>query len=398
MEMRAKRNSRAPGGVRYGPEMRILVAGGGVAGLTLCGLLERRGFSPVLAERARGFGSVGYVIVVWPSGSRILKGLGLYEKLRDAGCEFTGYDISNSAGEMINRYSIDPVVEKYGPIISVYRPDLINILKDAVNPDSVRLDAEIVSLEQDEDGVTAVFGDGTRETYDLVVGCDGIRSAVRGAAFGEVPLSYSGMSGWGFWVSPGLCATDSIVEYWGRGRFLGIWPTRGRLAVFTSVRTRRGGRERVDARVENIRRAFAGFGGVVPEILRDLGDPRDIYYDEYSDIRMKRWSRGRVVLVGDSAHAVLPSAGTGASMAMESAAVLAEELCRTDSRHLASALELYESRRRTRVEKVQNRSRLMGKFMYTKSETLSSLRNCAMKICSSKQLFRYWDDMLRDPI
>ena len=231
-----------------------------------------------------------------------------------------------------------------------------------------------------------------------MVGCDGIRSAVRGAAFGEVPLSYSGMSGWGFWVSPGLCATDSIVEYWGRGRFLGIWPTRGRLAVFTSVRTGRGGRDRVDARVENIRRAFAGFGGVVPDILRGLGDPRDIYYDEYSDLRMKRWSRGGVVLVGDSAHAVLPSAGTGASMAMESAAVLAEELCRTDSRHLASALELYESRRRSRVEKVQNRSRLMGKFMYTKSETLSSLRNCAMKICSSKRIFRYWDDMLRDPI
>lgn len=397
-EMKAKRNSRAAGGVRYGPEMRILVAGGGIAGLTLCGLLERRGFSPVLAERAPGFGSVGYVIVVWPSGSRILKGLGLYEKLRAASREFTCYNISNSDGETINRYSIDPVVEKYGPIMSVYRPDLISILKEAVNPDSVRLGAEIVSLERDEGGVTAVFGDGTRETYDLVVGCDGIRSAVRRAAFGEVPLSYSGMSGWGFWVRPDLCGTDGIVEYWGKGKFLGIWPTRGRLAVFTSVRAPAGGRDRVDARVENIRRAFAGFGGVVPDILRGLGDPRDIYYDEYSDLRMKRWSRGGVVLVGDSAHAVLPSAGTGASMAMESAAVLAEELCRTDSGHLASALELYESRRRSRVEKVQNQSRLMGKFMCTESETLSVLRNCAMRICSGKRLFRYWDDMLRDPI
>lgn len=390
----------APRGVRYGPDMKILIAGGGVAGLTLCGLLERRGFSPVLAERAPGFGSVGYVIVVWPSGSRILKGLGLYEKLRDAGRCFTSYNISNSAGEIINRCSVDPVVEKYGPIISVYRPDLINILREAVSPGSIRMDARVVSIAQDDDGVTAVFGDGTREEYDLVVGCDGIRSAVRGATFGEVPLAYSGMSGWGFWVSPDICGTDDgIAEYWGRGRFLGIWPTRGRLAVFTSVRTAPGARDRVDARAENIRRAFAGFGGVVPDILRGLGDPRDIHYDEYSDLRMKRWSRGRVVLVGDSAHAVLPSAGTGASMAMESAAVLAEELCRTDSAHLASALERYESRRRSRVEKVQNQSRLVGKFMYTESGALSALRDGAMKIFSGERFFfRYWDDMLKGPI
>lgn len=390
----------APRGVRYGPDMKILIAGGGVAGLTLCGLLERRGFSPVLAERAPGFASVGYVIVVWPSGSRILKGLGLYEKLRDAGRCFRSYNISNSAGEIINRCSVDPVVEKYGPVISVYRPDLINILKEAVSPGSIRMDARVVSISQDEGGVEAVFGDGTREEYDLVVGCDGIRSAVRGAAFGEVPLAYSGMSGWGFWVSPDICGTDDgIAEYWGRGRFLGIWPTRGRLAVFTSVRTARGARDRVDARAENIRRAFAGFGGVVPDILRGLGDPRDIHYDEYSDLRMKRWSRGRVVLVGDSAHAVLPSAGTGASMAMESAAVLAEELCRTDSAHLASALERYESRRRSRVEKVQNQSRLVGKFMYTESGALSALRDRAMKIFSGERFFfRYWDDMLRGPI
>ena len=396
--MKSGNSLSARRGVRYGPDMKILIAGGGVAGLTLCGLLERRGFSPVVVERAAGFGRVGYVIVVWPSGSRILKGLGLYERLRDAGRCFTSYNISNSAGEAINRYSIDPVVEKYGPIISVYRPDLIDVLKDAVSPGSIRMDARVVSIAQDEDGVEAVFGDGTRETYDLVVGCDGIRSAVRRAAFGNVVPAYSGMSGWGFWVSPDICGTDGIAEYWGRGRFLGIWPTRGRLAVFTSVRVAPGARDRVDERVESIRRNFGGFGGVVPDILRGLGDPGDIYYDEYSDLRMKRWSKGRVALVGDAAHAVLPSAGAGASMAMESAAVLAEELCRTDSAHLATALERYESRRRGRVEKVQSQSRLAAKFMYTESGALSALRDRVMKICSGRRLFRYWDDMLKDPI
>ena len=120
-------NGKGPN-IRYGPDMKILIIGGGVAGLTLAGLLERRGFTPRLVERAPAFGKVGYVIVIWPSGSRVLKGLGAYEKLLEEGCQFTNYYISNYQGEVIKTYSIDPVAEKYGPIISIYRPELIDTL------------------------------------------------------------------------------------------------------------------------------------------------------------------------------------------------------------------------------------------------------------------------------
>ena len=386
------------GRVRYGPDMKILIVGGGIAGLTLCGLLEQRGFRPTLAERAGGFGDVGYVIVVWPSGSRILKGLGLYELLKERGCAFSDYNISNYRGKIINSYTIDSVVEKYGPIISIYRPDLIEILTRAVSRDSIRMNTTVVSLEDTPEGVETVFSDGSAQTYDLVVGCDGIRSGVRKKVFGEVPLRYSGMSGWGFWVSPDLCSGEGIKEYWGKGKFLGMWPTLGRLAVFTSVKRKSGVCDTLDTRVENIRSNFSEFAGVVPEILRSLDDPRDIYYDEYNDLRMENWSRGRVVLVGDSVHAILPNAGAGASMAMESAAVLAEELCRTDSHNLAHAFWHYESRRKGRVNKVQNQSRIMGKFIYTESGALSSLRDYIVKAYSSRQLFRYWDSMLKDPL
>ena len=389
---------RSNGHIRYGPDMRVLIVGGGVAGLTLCGLLEQRGFQPTLIERAPEFGNVGYVIVVWPSGSRILKGLGLYERLREQGCAFTRYNISNYRGKVINSYTIDSVVEKYGPIISIYRPDLIDILMGAVSGDSIRMNTTVVSLADTDDGVETVFSDGSEGIYDLVIGCDGIKSKIRKDVFGDVPLRYSGMSGWGFWVNPDLCASEGIIEYWGRGKFLGIWPTRGRLAVFTSVRRKSGVADSVHTRIESIRRNFAEFGGVVPEILRGLDDPRDIYYDEYNDLRMDRWSLGRVVLVGDSVHAILPNAGAGVSMAMESAAVLAEELCRTDSVNLPHAFWQYESRRKSRVTKVQNQSRIMGKFIYTESGVLSSIRDYLVRAYSSRQLFRYWDNMLKDPL
>jgi 2-polyprenyl-6-methoxyphenol hydroxylase-like FAD-dependent oxidoreductase len=389
---------RSSGRIRYGPDMRVLIVGAGVAGLTLCGLLEQRGFRPTLVERAPRFGDVGYVIVVWPSGSRILKGLGLYELLRERGCAFTDYNISNYRGKVINSYTIDSVVEKYGPIISIYRPDLVDILRAAVSEDSIRMDTMVVSLADTDDGVETVFSDGSAGIYDLVIGCDGIRSKIRKDVFGEVPLRYSGMSGWGFWVNPDFCSHEGIIEYWGKGRFLGMWPTRGRLAVFTSVRRKSGVGDSVDTRIESIRRNFAEFGGVVPEILRGLDDPRDIYYDEYNDLRMDRWSRGRVVLVGDSVHAILPNAGAGVSMAMESAAVLAEELCRTDSVNLPHAFWQYELRRKSRVNKVQKQSRIMGKFIYTESGALSSIRDYMVRAYSSRQLFRYWDSMLKDPL
>jgi len=113
---------------------------------------------------------------------------------------------------------------------------------------------------------------------------------------------------------------------------------------------------------------------------------------------MNSWSCGRVVLVGDSVHAILPNAGAGVSMAMESAAVLAEELCRTDSVNFSHAFWQYESRRKARVNKVQNQSRIMGKFIYTESGILSSVRDYLVRVYSSRQLFRYWDSMLKDPL
>ena len=167
-----------------------------------------------------------------------------------------------------------------------------------------------------------------------------------------------------------------------------------------SLRTEAGVRDDVENRVETIRRHFAGFGGPVPEIMRSLDgcDPRTIHYGEYNDFHTSSWSRGRVVLLGDSAHAIMPIAGASLSMGMESASVLAEELCRTDSKFYAHALRQYESRRKNRVRRIQNHSRLIGKFMLTDSGPLSLMRNYAMKASSNSCIFKYWDSILSETI
>jgi len=384
--------------VKYGPEMRILVVGGGIAGLTLTGLLQQRGFKPTLVEQIPEHGTVGYVIVLWPSGSRILKGLGVYRSLLDVGLQFTTYNVSDEQGQMLHSYSVQNVTEKYGPMLSTYRPDLINVIKEAVDPDSIRMSTTVDKIDQTNDEVYVTFSDGTEETYDLVVGCDGVRSKTRDLVFGDVPLSYSGMTGWSFWVKPNIAKTLQIAEYWGTGKFFGIWPTKGRLSVFTSIRDNVQEPDPVESRIDRIQENFKNFGGLVPEILEGLNDPNEIFHGYYNDLRMKKWHKGRVVLVGDAAHAILPTAGGGVSMAMESAAVLVDELCRADSKYIEQAFESYITRRRSRVDKIQNQSRMMSKFAFADSRLVSSMRDFLMRFYSNKLHVRYWDSMLKEPI
>jgi len=384
--------------VRYGPEMRILVVGGGIAGLTLTGLLQQRGFKPTLVEQIPEYGTIGYVIVLWPSGSRILKGLGVYRSLLDVGLQFTTYNVSDERGQMLHSYSVQNVTEKYGPMLSTYRPDLINVIKEAVDPDSIRMSTTVDKIDQTNDEVYVTFSDGTEETYDLVVGCDGVRSKTRDLVFGDVPLSYSGMTGWSFWVKPNIAKTLQIAEYWGTGKFFGIWPTKGRLSVFTSIRDNVQEPDPVESRIDRIQENFRNFGGLVPEILESLDDPNEIFHGHYNDLRMKKWHKGRVVLVGDAAHAILPTAGGGVSMAMESAAVLVDELCRADSKYIEQAFESYITRRRSRVDKIQNQSRMMSKFAFADSRLVSSMRDFLMRFYSNKLHVRYWDSMLKEPI
>ena len=384
--------------VRYGPEMRILVVGGGIAGLTLTGLLQQRGFKPTLVEQIPEYGTIGYVIVLWPSGSRILKGLGVYRSLLDVGLQFTTYNVSDERGQMLHSYSVQDVIEKYGPMLSTYRPDLINVIKEAVDPDSIRMSTTVDKIDQTNDEVYVTFSDGTEETYDLVVGCDGVRSKTRDLVFGDVPLSYSGMTGWSFWVKPNIAKTLQIAEYWGTGKFFGIWPTKGRLSVFTSIRDNVQEPDPVESRIDRIQENFKNFGGLVPAILEGLNDPNEIFHGYYNDLRMKKWHKGRVVLVGDAAHAILPTAGGGVSMAMESAAVLVDELCRADSKYIEQAFESYITRRRSRVDKIQNQSRMMSKFVFADSRLVSSMRDFLMRFYSNKLHVRYWDSMLKEPI
>lgn len=388
-------NHSAP---RLPADMRVLIVGGGIAGLTLGALLKQQGMRPEIVERTQHYGGVGYVLALWPAGADILKGLGLYPALAEVGMPGATFEICGQHGRLLHRSSFAAVEERFGSAYLIERSRLLEILRGGAEGLSLRMGVSVDRLDQRDEEVRVTFSDGTAGTYDLVVGADGLRSRVRELAFGPVRPRYMGLTGWAFWLPPELLPAATAREYWGAGRFVGLYPAPGALCGFVAAPASEGTPDPVERRLDRLRATFAGFGGVVPAALASLDDPARIWHDDFLDLRMPTWHRGRVVLLGDSAHAMLPTAGIGASMAMESAAVLADELTRTDSRYVGRALERFHARRKPRVDKVQRESRLLGKTIEITSPAAVAIRDALMRRAPEATLSRAFSRMLQGPI
>jgi 2-polyprenyl-6-methoxyphenol hydroxylase-like FAD-dependent oxidoreductase len=202
------------------------------------------------------------------------------------------------------------------------------------------------------------------------------------------------MTSWAFWVSPSFDMPREVTEYWGASRFFGVYPAREVLCCFIAMTAPANLPDPADDRVARIRLHFRRLGGLVPRILGDLSRPEDIWHDDFYDLRLPRWYSGRVVLIGDASAAFLPTAGVGASMAMESAAVLADELTRTDSRLLNQALRHFVARRRARVDHIQRISRTLAGYMLVDSPFLAVVRNALLRVYPERQIRKSWGDLV----
>lgn len=367
--------------------MRILIVGAGIGGMTLAALLKQRGLQPTLIERAPNFDHAGYMLGLWPLGYRVLHGLGLYERFASECIECKQYEVRDNHGELVKNWSMASISDRFGPNLSCTRPQLIKLLYSAIDDLDLRFNTSVETLDDTGTTVNATLSDGARETFDLVVGADGIHSKVRQLIFGEQPYYHTNWGGWVWWVDINKVPEETFVEHWGAGRFFGIYPTTDGAGVYAGAPVADDFGQPGPGRNRQIRAQFAGMGELVDTCLESLpADSDDLFFWKLSDVRAKEWTRGRVVLLGDAAAGFLPTAGIGASMAMESAAVLADELSRTNTQFLEHALSLYVKRRKHRVESTQNDSRHLAKMMFIKSATVAHIRDVATKFYSLEQL------------
>lgn len=368
--------------------MKILIVGGGIAGLTLGALLKQREIETVIVERVREYDPVGYVLALWPLAGRILTGLQLSGQFESVSQILTDYQVCSHTGNVLNQYDVDEYFNRFGGMRSLMRAELINLLVSKLSADNIRMNTTVSELKETSDTVEVSFSDGTSDNFDMVVACDGLNSQIRELVFGKQAINYTGWSGWAWWLDPGIIEATLIREYWGKARFVGLYPAKSRLCSFLGMPRKVGHNVATDQTHKEIRQCFGTMGGVIPEILDHLPPAQSIVYLDFADIKLGQWHTDRVLLIGDAGQGILPTAGIGASMAMESASCLADELTRTNGRSIPYTIKYFMKRRAARVNRIQAESRKLANMMFLSNPVLCKIRDLSMPFYSKEALFK----------
>jgi 2-polyprenyl-6-methoxyphenol hydroxylase-like FAD-dependent oxidoreductase len=248
---------------------------------------------------------------------------------------------------------------------ALHRADLHRVLLEGAGGAELVTGATLNGLHEEGDAVHVQRSDGTRQDVDLVVGADGIRSAVRATVLGDAAaVRYAGYTCWRL-VVPDRIGLAQSFEMWGRGVRMGLVPLAGeRIYAFLVANAAAGGAgARVDppdgGLLATLRARFAGFGGKGGELLAALTPDDVIMRHDICELSRPVWRRGRVAFAGDAAHAMTPNLGQGAAQGIEDALALRLALQRHDDDH--AALTAYEALRAARARAVWARSRAIGR-------------------------------------
>jgi 2-polyprenyl-6-methoxyphenol hydroxylase-like FAD-dependent oxidoreductase len=338
---------------------RILIVGGGIAGLTAAIALRQRGFSPELLERSSSWQAVGAGIALQPNAMRLLHTLGVGMAIERAGAPLRWFKYCTPDGEVLAEIDLVELWKDVGRGAGVERGELQEALLSELKEAQCRLGAWITALDQKNGSVSVCFSDGRNEDYELVIGADGIGSSVRSLALSEAAPSYTGQMGWRS-LAPIRDDTPDEVQFWlGDGCFFGLFPVSKKHTYgFGYINEPERRYDPALGRLKRLRERFAAFGGLVKAYLATLECDEQIHCAAIESLELDHWHKGRIVLIGDAAHASSPMMGQGGCMAIEDAAVLAELL--KSAKSIEDALDAYVLRRRARVDWVQSQSGALG--------------------------------------
>ncbi|MFT7649845.1 MAG: salicylate hydroxylase [Candidatus Poriferisodalaceae bacterium] len=341
--------------------LRIHIIGAGIGGLTLALALRDSGLSCELHEGATELREVGAGVQIGPNASRVLRHLGLGGQLDAVGVRPVSGDLRRwQDGTLLTEQPLgQQLQETFGhPYFHVHRSDLHAMLRDAV-VDPIHLGRRCVGVEETPDAVVATFADGTSVTGDIIIGADGVHSAVRTSLHGEQPARFSGAAAW-----RGLVPADQVADLnlsisstatLGPGsHFVYYFVSAGRFVNWVGIAPTDTWTTESWTAAGEIDDALADFAGWNPTVIRLIEEMRGqpVYrWAMYDRDPLPVWGEGRVTLLGDACHPMLPYMAQGAAQSIEDAAVLAGVLARIDEPD--AALRHYENLRRDRTARVQ---------------------------------------------
>jgi len=327
----------------------VLISGAGIAGPTLAFWLETAGFKPTLVEHGPRLRNGGYVIDFWGLGYDIAGHMGLEPEIQRAGYRMRELRVVNGKGRRVAGFGTSVFTELTGGrYVTLARSELSRLIYERITDGTETIFGdEVVSLVEHADHVAVRLKHGGERRFDLVIGADGLHSAVRRLAFGpqqqfEKHLGYVVAAFETTGYRPR--AEGVYVMYSAPGRMVGRVTLREDTTLFLFVFAHELGANLPDLPGQRalLRGTFGDGEWECRQILDALDRAGEIYFDRVSQIRMARWSQGRIALVGDAAYCVSLLAGQGSALAMLGAYVLAGELAKADGDHV-TAFRNYES-------------------------------------------------------
>lgn len=326
--------------------MQVLIIGGGIGGLSIARELALRGIKSTVLERAPQLNPVGAGIIMNPNAMGVLQRNGLADQVRADSWPYLTRETRDQTGRLLATRDYRPLYEsgKLAQGALVHRAHLLDVLYRSLPPGTVQFGVSLRSIPTDA---------------DLVIGADGIRSQVRRELFGEINPRYMGYRSHRL-IMENVAGARCFTEYLGRGQRIGLVPIgEQRLYVWTTYNSPRNA-----GPIRDLREFFGQFTDPgLKRLFAALPPPQHIITTEIEELWVDDWvrlsARNATVLLGDAVHAMTPNIGQGAGMAMEDAAVLAEELA--SGAEIEHALGNYAKRRKPRVETVMRISREVGR-------------------------------------
>ncbi len=349
--------------------LSILVAGAGIGGLTAAACLLQQGFKVRLYEQATALGEVGAGVQTSANAVKVLYALGLRDELekvavRPQAFEFRRFDTA----ELMHRVALGASHERAhgAPYYHLYRADLHDVLARKVyqlDPDCITLNAKVEGFEESSGSVTLQLADGRAVKGDVLIGADGIKSAIRAQILGETPVSYTGDIAWRAVIPVERLPTDIMA------RVSTVWCGPKKHAVMYYLRAGAvmnfvGLVEHDQPETESwtqkrpwaeLKADFVGWHPAIQTVIDAIDKDSCYRYALNNRPPVANWSTSRATLLGDAAHPTLPYMASGAVMAIEDSAVLTRCLS-DDLDDVPGALQRYQRNRLQRTARIVNGS------------------------------------------
>jgi len=364
-----------------------LIAGASIAGLVTAYWLGKAGYHVTIVEQAPALRLGGAAVNLEGAALDVVKRMGLFAQLQTNSLQLQRWEFKNAADETVGALSLqsDELPQAGEPAepaqLEIEREQLLPLLRSVVDPNTTFLFANrLVALRETPAALHATFADGTQRAFDLVFGCDGLHSGVRRLWFGpEADYAHFLQHYFSLTIVPKSLVPPNTAQLYnipGKVIMLNSYKQKTDICFCFFSETEIPYDYRDTAQQQALTaQAFAGQGWRTDELLAEVAQAPTAYFDQFCQIRMPTWTKGRVALVGDAGYCASPGAGMGGSLAVIGGAAVAEALAAHQG-EVDAAFAAYNQQLRPLVEEVQAHALVMlADYLVPKTEEAIQLRN-----------------------